>query len=86
MAIKGQQGSFFPCFVSLRLNTQAAVVSGDAQGNTLTGFLSQNHRTAEIGRDLWRPSRPPLSKAGSLLSVTQESIQVRLEYLQGRLH
>uniref|UniRef100_A0A8B9Q4U4 Transmembrane protein 19 n=1 Tax=Apteryx owenii TaxID=8824 RepID=A0A8B9Q4U4_APTOW len=49
---------------------------------------SQNHRTVEFGRDLWRSSSPTLLlKQGHLEHVAQDPVQVGFEYLQGwRLH
>jgi len=48
----------------------------------------QNCKTAEVGRDLWRPSRPtPLLKQGHLELAAQDRVQMAFEYLQGgRLH
>ena len=52
---------------------------------TFQFILSQNHRTVEVGRDLWRSSRPnPLLKQGHLQLVVQDCVQVASEYLQGR--
>jgi len=46
---------------------------------------SQNHRTVEIGRDLWGSSSPtPLPKQGHLQQTAQDLVQAGLEYLQRR--
>uniref|UniRef100_A0A8B9PTS4 Tectonin beta-propeller repeat containing 2 n=1 Tax=Apteryx owenii TaxID=8824 RepID=A0A8B9PTS4_APTOW len=46
---------------------------------------SQNHRIAEVGRDLWRSSSPtPLLKQGHLEHIVQDRIQACFEYLQRR--
>ena len=49
---------------------------------------SQNHRLAEVGRDVWRSSGlTPLLKQGHLEMVAQDHAQMAFEYLQGwRLH
>lgn len=44
----------------------------------------RNHRTAEVGRYLWRlPSSPPSSEQGQLEQGAQGSAQSGFEYLQG---
>jgi len=46
--------------------------------------VSQNHRTAEIGRDLWWLSGPsPCSSRAT--QVVQDHVQIAFEYLQGTL-
>lgn len=46
--------------------------------------ISQNHRTAAIGRDLWRLSCPnPLLKLGDLQQIVQDHVHTASEGLQG---
>lgn len=50
--------------------------------------LSLNHRMFETGRNLWRSSGPtPFIKQGHLELVSQDHVQMAVEYLQGgRFH
>jgi len=49
----------------------------------LSAHSSQNHRTAELGRDFWRSSGPAtLLRQGHLEQAAQHHVQASLEYLQ----
>lgn len=46
---------------------------------------SQNHRTLEVGRYLWKlSSAAPLLRDGHQGQVTQDHVQLGLKYLQGQ--
>ena len=49
---------------------------------------SQNHRKAEVGKDLWRSSGPtPLLRQGHLDPDAQDNVQTAFQYFQRwRLH
>ena len=48
-------------------------------------LFSQNHRMAEVGRELWRSSGPiPLLEQGNLEPVAQDRVQMAFELLQER--
>lgn len=45
--------------------------------------VSQDHRTVEVGRELWRSSGPiPLLELGNLGPVVPDRVQVAFELLQ----
>ena len=49
------------------------------------GARFSHHRTAGIGRDLWRsPCPTPLPKQGHLEQAAQDLVQAEFEYLQRR--
>lgn len=51
---------------------------------TLYSLVAWYHRTAEIGRDLWRSSGPSLCSSRAT-QVVQDRVQAAFEYLQGTL-
>jgi len=47
---------------------------------------SQNHRTAEVGKDVWSLSGPTLIQAEHLQQGAQYHIQMDFDYLRERFH
>ena len=59
-------------------------VKGYCEGKEIQ---SQNHRIAEIGRDLWRSSNPSICyEYGQLKQVARGHVLLGFEYLQGWKH